>query len=367
VLLPAVGVDVPMLDVGGRPVVEAVLGGATLHLLLDTGSGADLILVPRAAREASVDGRARRSPGDGLAIGAAVVDAVELSVFDVFGGMPLVGDFGEVDGIVGVSCFEDCLLVLDFANDRVLLREGTLAADLSAVVALRRDPGLGGVPLVPLRVGATEIEAHLDTGSPDVLLVPTDVESRLALEDERVRVGTATTPMGSADIFVARLDGDLELGPLRIDAPWVRVADLPQIAGRGIGNVGSGALAGSRVTIDLASSRLAIESLFPVDVAATAPRPRVQRVEASGRHRVGLAVARSGEGPLRIAEVAAGGAGDEAGLRPGDLVVAARRTDGTEVPIEELGRAFGESAALLLTVERDGVTLSVRLVPRPVE
>lgn len=261
--VPAGGASLALLSWGGRPVVEAETpDGRVLRLLVDTGAGAVLMLGPEAGEV------------DELRLGAARL--LELSPERI--AFPLGGARAaeRVDGILGIQAFHAAVLVFDFGAERLELArpsalEGGDFAQRSS--AFRRDGGMGGIPIVALTVGAQALEAHLDTGAPGLLTVPSELLARLPTRGEARVVGHARTPMGEAEIRELALEGSLRLGELTRELSSVRVADLPQIAGKGIGNVGSALFAGQRLTLDLAHDRLRVERSPPRAAAQAVPAP----------------------------------------------------------------------------------------------
>jgi hypothetical protein len=245
--VPEQGAAVPLDAWGGRPVVEArTEGGETLRLLVDTGASAVLLL--------AADAPAVRE----LRLGEARLVEPPTERID----FPLGGE-QRLHGILGIRAFEGLVVCFDFGARRLELGRGPLPAELQGAVAFRRDGAMGGIPTIPLRAGGVSLEAHLDTGSPELLLVPSELVGRLPTRGEPRVVGRAMTPMGGAEIREIALEGALEIGALRREAGTLRIGDLPQIAGKGLGNVGARLFEGHRLTLDLASDRLLVAPSEP--------------------------------------------------------------------------------------------------------
>ncbi len=247
--VPPEGTSVPMHSWDGRPVVEAQCGDRTLRLIVDTGSTSVLVL----GREVG--------DVDELRLGEARLANPPVRRIDFPLSPP--GTTERIDGILGIHAFAGSLIVFDFGTRRFELAHGALSEDDPDTIGFFSDGGMDGIPTVSLRAGGVALEAHLDTGSPELLLVPSELAERLPQKGVPQVLGVARTPMGDAEIRQVELDGAIELGPLRHEHALLRIADLPQIAGRGLGNVGARLFGDARLTLDLASQRMHIETNEP--------------------------------------------------------------------------------------------------------
>ncbi len=339
--IPEAGVEVPLLDYGGRPLVDARIEGQTFKLLLDTGSTRGLLLSPAACERLDVEreGGARFLVPT-VSLGAAVFRDVPTSELDFMG-----GQLG-VDGVLGLPCFEECLLTLDFPRKLVRLATGALEEG-PEVVSFRRDEQMGFGITVDLDVAGVTVPAHLDTGSPEVVLFSSLLREELPLKSEPRLLGRAMTPMGGADVYSAPLDGDVKLGPIVVTRPDVRFADLPQIAGRRLGNVGGGLLRGACLTIDQAHGRLRLEP-GTAEPASTPRRIGVQFRFANGE-------------VLSVGAVEPGSAGELAGLLPDDRLL---EIDGEAASLDALRASLAGAEPVVLVVERDGKRETLTLFAR---
>lgn len=82
------------------------------------------------------------------------------------------------------------------------------------------------------------------------------------------------------------------------------------------------------------------------------------------RFTLGIALGRSPEGTL-VDEVRPGGAAERAGLRPGDLLLAAGGVPFGDDPMELLGPALESGEPLELRVRRDGEEIEITVRPEP--
>jgi hypothetical protein len=253
IVVPETGVELELDDTGGRPVVEASIGGEPVRLLVDTGSTVALLLEPRARERLvlSAEGPEARLVPE-LHLGDARFEDVpwiEMAALPPAWGL---------DGILGFPCFVGCLVTLDPPARSLRLASGTLPAGPDTL-EFRSDETLGFGITIDLDVSGVTVPVHLDTGSPGLVLFSSLLLDELPLAGEPQPVGVARTPMGDAEIREATLQGEVRLGPLVFRDPRVRFGDLPQIAGRRLGNIGSQFLAGARLTIDAESRRLRVE------------------------------------------------------------------------------------------------------------
>ncbi len=271
--LPADPVELPLGDVGGRPAVEIACGDARARVLLDTGSTLALTLTPEACRRLGLETlppaadapQVPRRRADELRLGGVRLVGVPVAELGFVSGL-------GVDGVLGFPCLAQGLWTIDFAGRRLRVEAGRLEPGPDTV-PFRRDLELGFGVVVDVDAAGVRVPVHLDTGSPELALFSGLVQPELRLAEPPRLVGRARTPMGDADIASARLDGALALGPLRVASPVVRFGDLPQIAGRRLGNVGAALFREASLTIDASAGLLRIQAL-PAEGALQAGAPR---------------------------------------------------------------------------------------------
>ena len=172
--VPRDGVTVPMLDMGGRPVVELKINGkGPYRFILDTGA-VTTVVSDELSRELSLTppaGVQVASGGGGTAPAIVVIHDLRIGDATLEGliaaAMPLGGLLNGEDaprGILSAASFPGCLLTYDYPGKRILIKRGVLeAADSRTIFQCNEDQVL---PTVPVRIAGHDTQVHLDRGSP---------------------------------------------------------------------------------------------------------------------------------------------------------------------------------------------------------
>jgi hypothetical protein len=246
-------------DFGGRPTVEMTINGAgPFDFVLDTGSpslllddtlaqalglevvGTQLIGAPGSAGvEASIYG-----------ISSATLDGLPVPVTRAIGidrkNMPGMKELGDRPrGVMSFWLLGEGVSVLDMSTSTLELDPtASLDEDDPGTVGLVRKPGFP-FPIFEIRLAGETLEAHIDTGSPDMFTLDSALIDRLALQGDVQEVGRARMVGREVVIRGSRLDGNAELGSLTIKNPEIRFIDrIPGV------NVGSGLLREAIVSFD---------------------------------------------------------------------------------------------------------------------
>jgi hypothetical protein len=247
--VPAQGATIPMLDFGGRPVVEVTIDGkGPFKLILDTGASVT-VLDTSLANELGLNGT--DTDVDLLRIGEVAL--APLNVFVAPIARIMRGD-DLPRGVLSASIFPGHLLTFDYPARKLTVQRGALPqADGRTVFSYKGDD----LPAVPVKVAGREISVHLDTGAPYALALPTRFLKELPLASEPVQKGTARTHSGALPIFEAAVAGEVFVGEFKLNLPTVRFTDVvpdPQATPRG--QMGGEALRGFVLTLDASSERL---------------------------------------------------------------------------------------------------------------
>ena len=241
-------VTVPMLNVGGRPVIEVKINGAAPErMIFDTGA-TNTVIDPTL-----VGGANGAVTLKSLEIGSLRFDGVSVTSGQVFAGAP--ADFPK--GVLSAAQFPGYLVTFDFPAKTVTIAKGALgAADRKRIFEYGADQVL---PVAPIRVGGHEYVIHVDTGSPAGVMLPVRYSKEVPLDGELTLAGKARTVAGEFEVFSATVNGTIEIGDFPIPDHVVRFSDLRPGPAPGIGNMGSALLKNFRLTFDSANRRLRFE------------------------------------------------------------------------------------------------------------
>jgi len=254
--LPPGGTTVPMLDLGGRPMVEVRINGKGPYaLLVDTGASATVI-DETFVKELGVDAQSNGTlKFDELRLGDLVVHGFQAHVFR--GGLPALGGAIPLRGILSAAAFPGNLLLLDYPQQRVTVKPGALpAADDQRVFEYHADEEL---PIIPVTIAGHVYRIHMDSGAPSGVTLPTKYASELPLVAPPVEVGHARTQAGTFPVSLATLNGTIAIGAYPLELRDVKFSDLRPGPEPGIGNVGGEVLRGFIVTFDAKNRRVKLE------------------------------------------------------------------------------------------------------------
>jgi hypothetical protein len=248
--VPAEGASVPMLDIGGRPVVEVKINGkGPFPFILDTGAMFSVI-------DSSLNDEL--SLGDSASIKELMIGAIKMTDLKVDDGS-VTAMFGKVDqpprGVLSASSFPGYLLTFDYPKKKITLRKGALPeADGKKIFAYGADEML---PIVPVKVAGHEVKVHLDTGAPFALALPTKYKDQLPLTAPAVEKGKAKTHSGVFPIFKGIVDGEIEIGEFKLPSLDINFTDVvPHPDATPQGQLGYAALRDFVVTLDSENRRI---------------------------------------------------------------------------------------------------------------
>jgi Aspartyl protease len=254
--VPKGGVTVPMLDIGGRPVVEVYVNGkGPYRFIFDTGASATVISTEliNDLGLSSAAGMSFFIRVDELRVAGARINGLSAARISMLGGL---GGDNPPKGVLSASAFPGSLVRLDYPGRQVHIEEGQLPpADNRRIFEYDRDQTL---PVVPIRIAGRETHVHLDSGSPFGLMLPNHFLKELKLTAEPVALRRARTNAGDFAVTGAGVDGAIELGDYTLDIPQVRFSDLRPGPEPGIGNIGYEVLRRFVVTLDSKNRRIGL-------------------------------------------------------------------------------------------------------------
>jgi hypothetical protein len=257
---PAAPVTVPMLDIGGRPMVDVTINGKGPYpFILDTGAGftgidetlaTELNLAPGTPVRGEQTVRIPDFGVGGLVVHDFQAGRMPSLVRAIAGERP-------PRGVLSAAAFPGRLVVLDYPGKHVTISPGALgAADNRRIFEYGEDEDL---PVIPVRVAGHEYHIHLDSGSPGGVMLPTRYIEEVPLEAPPVAVGQARTMAGTFPVQAATVKGAIEIGEYTLTEKEVRFSDLRPGSKPGIGNLGGQVLRDFIVTFDSKNRRLKLE------------------------------------------------------------------------------------------------------------
>jgi hypothetical protein len=246
----AEGASVPMLNIGGRPVVEVKINGkGPFPFILDTGA-TDTMIDSDLSHELSLDDAGRVKE---LTIGA--IKVTDLAVNQ----SPVTAMFGKIEnpprGVISAQAFPGYLLTFDYPGKKITLRKGALPeANGRTIFVYGADESL---PILPVNVAGHEVKVHLDTGAPFALALPTKYKDQLPLTAPAVEKGVARAHAGAFPIFKATVDGAIAVGEFNLSSRDITFTDVvPEVDATPQGQLGYGVLRDFVITLDSANRRI---------------------------------------------------------------------------------------------------------------
>jgi hypothetical protein len=250
---------IPMSVAAVVPVVEVMLNGrGPYRFAIDTGAQGQGRIAPALARELGlpVVGEARTPAPGGAVATRPIYGAASIAFGGITFGEVRLAEGGQVsgsnmpwDGVLGIDLFRELTLSLDYANGVAAVSTERLAGGVTADFE-RPTPSL------PLEIAGRTFQVGLDTGNAVGALFLPEADARaLPLAGEPVERARARTSFGEFAVMEAPLAPSARASVGAFQLPLRTVGWPPA---RGIGNLGSRALAGTIVRVDRRSSRISI-------------------------------------------------------------------------------------------------------------
>jgi hypothetical protein len=256
VSVPAEGDSMPMLDFGGRPVIEVTINDkGPYRFIFDTGAALNVI---DSSLTAEIEKHAASSTGGSTTqefrIGKITLRNAQAFVNPI---SQMLGSGDVPRGVLSASSFPGSLVIFDYPSKRISFRRGALA-EANGHNIFDYDPG--DLPSLPVKVAGREITVHLDTGAPYPLALPTKYIKELPLAGPAVEKGKAKTHTGSLPVFMAPLDGEISIGEFKLPTRDLRFTDVvPFESAKPKGQVGNDALREFVLTLDSMNHRIRLE------------------------------------------------------------------------------------------------------------
>ncbi len=298
-----------------------------LSMLLDTGASHTVIdpdPLERVSGKRVPPGKRARLPK--LAAGEVTFSGISARVMSLDHLQIVLGK--PLDGILGFPAFRESLLTMDYPNEEVRVRYGSLPVpDGKRILRTYKEKRR---PVIRLDFGTERRLVLLDSGSFGGLVVNDSADLRFVNEpipfDSSLRIDRVMIRSG------ARLADDLQFGGTRLVSPTLVVGNSTDL-------VGARVLRHFSVTYDQKNRRVFFE------------RDEDTPIEFPAVREIGWAVRPRRRG-LEVLRVFDGLGASRAGVQPGDLVLA---IDGTPVYERDLCDHDPEDrSSVRVTVERDG-------------
>jgi hypothetical protein len=307
---------VPAQIVGNQFIIETKWDKhGPWRFIVDTGSSVTLVSEQFARRYASgkaaLDAPAvhvRSVDGRSTVLPAVTLNEIEISSARFENVQALLYNFDDlsaqlgvrIDGVLGFPLFRETIFTLDYPKARLVLKPSWPSPEASAEVGTTiKFNNSQRIPLIPVRLGAENFIALVDSGNDGPLMLnPVGLHPRFAYGPRPgVTVGTLT---GNRTQEIGRVEQPLDIGPFRFEQP---IADLTDQ----LSSIGGEVLRNFSVTFDQTRNQVS----FYRD--STAPIP------ASPMRAAGLSFSKM---PTywRVAGVTPGSPADSAGVQAGDLV-----------------------------------------------
>jgi PDZ domain/Aspartyl protease len=367
-------IHVPIEVSSNHVYVKVCLGDRELQFILDTGAGQSFFDMG-VARGASVElgahftGRgagAGTIDGAGVINGAITLEGTRLSVpiaaaLDLSGLPPREGH--AIDGILGYNFIEQYVVAVDYVRRELRLFDAARfdyagpGTSLPITFANNHPVVETSLRLANGDTVAGQFVVDVGAGSALALTRPfveaNQLRTRITPTVRRVSGGgvggTVVTDVGR--VAALRL-GELELHDV-VTALYGDSAGVMSGNGSWIGNIGGDVLRRFTVFLDYRHKRIILEP------HATTSEPF--EADMSG---VAFTLA-TGSGRIVVADILRNSPASEAGLAPGDTVVAIDGVAPSEVKLRELRqRLYHEGVEVELTLMRGGAAKTVRLKTR---
>ena len=345
---PQPAVKVPMTLSFGRPTIELKLNDqGPYRFLVDTGSGAGLIIDEELAQSLSLSASGTRRIGD-----PNTPEAIEAKVVNIdrvqCGGLTLravetiswkrdVLGPEAPRGVVGLGLFTPRPVTIDGEAGAITIESEPLPeADGKTILKATFEDG---IPSVPIDVAGTPFRAHLDSGSTGFIGLPLAAAEKLPLDGAPHQIGRARTASGDYPVLEASLNGLVHIGSLTLEKPKLRFVDLPQA------NIGGDLLRSLVVTIDRANERVRLV-------------PNGKAMVPTERPRIGIMTHGLADGKLPVERVVPGSPAASAGVKEGDQITKLNGRAVGELSTSEIGQLF-QYRPLVISVMRDGAPVDL--------
>jgi len=160
-------------------------------------------------------------------VGSATLRDVRTTVFDEAAVDAMLNGWRSDEparGILGYEALAHHVLTVDYERDRLAITPAGAPPDPATTFDLAP---LRGVPTLPVRVDGAQYRVIIDTGSSEGIYLSEDWEDDLHFRAGPTIVGYVMGASGLVAEHAGRLEGAIEIGGHRVDAPIVSLAAVP--------------------------------------------------------------------------------------------------------------------------------------------
>ncbi len=360
---------IPVEAIGGHLFLRGRIGDSDpVWLTLDSGASGSILDADLAASLGLQTTGRPQITGSGGAVEGAYARGVTVHLAGVrladqtFLTMPLdflSGPTGRrTAAILGYNLFSRLTVEIDYRAQEIRLHDPSTfvyeGSGESLPLTIHDDQ-----PYIRARLGLGERgeqegEFVVDTGSASTLMIAEDFarSHRLLESVGRTLVASGRGVGGDISLTVGRLAA-LKIGPFTLTQPVV-LFPAGVITARGkAGNIGAGALRRFLVVFDYPRQRLILEPASVYD--------EPDEYDMSG---LSLMAAGTELDVIRVERVREGAPGEEAGVRPEDVLRSVSSRPAREIGLSGIRAMFRRQGEFEIVIERDGRTLQLQLRTR---
>jgi predicted aspartyl protease len=220
----------PLEIIHDKPFVMVMVNGkGPFRFVIDTGTSSEAFVSPGLVAQLAIpqSGQIKLSDPSGEGsqkVPLVVLDSLQVAGVEFNGVKAAVHNLGagegECQGLLGFRLFRDYLLTLDYPNRRMALTSGDLKPDGEQSVLPFHMPQ--GIPVVTLAIGATHIDAQLDSGGFGLSL-PLKMTSQFQFASTYTMLMNAHSLSTRFTVIGATLADDVHLGSYTFKRPFVEI------------------------------------------------------------------------------------------------------------------------------------------------
>jgi predicted aspartyl protease len=236
----------------GKPFVMVLVNGqGPFRFVIDTGTGGEAFVTPQLADQLGLpqSGQIRLSDPSGKGgqrVPIVLIQSLQIAGIEFTGVKAAVHSLSDADGpcqgLLGFVLFRDYLLTLDYPNRKMKVSSGELTPDGEQSVLPFRMPD--GIPIVSLAIGATRIDAQIDSGGAG-LSIPEGLASRLQFRSAPAKFSDSHSISTRFQIMAGTLASNVRLGAYTFEHPFIELNPAFPLA-----NIGSCPMENFSLTFD---------------------------------------------------------------------------------------------------------------------